>query len=112
MREARRFAPSLNRRKKRICPVISVQLKSEINGAFPCKRHHQKQHLEFLTAFLRTCTRKGRVPKGISTTLTIAFATSDTLASAAAVNAKPFMICFARSAVGPDSYSFKRALSS
>ena len=26
---------------------------SEINGAFLCKRH-QQQHLEFLTAFLRT----------------------------------------------------------
>ena len=26
--------------------AISVQLKSEINGAFPCKRH-QKRHLEF-----------------------------------------------------------------
>jgi hypothetical protein len=26
-----------------------IQLKSEINGAFPCKRH-QKQHLEFCTA--------------------------------------------------------------
>jgi hypothetical protein len=31
----------------------SVQFKSEINGTFLCKRH-QKQHLEFLTAFLRT----------------------------------------------------------
>ncbi|SRR5260370_22663375 len=31
----------------------SVQLRSEINGAFPCKRH-QKQHLEFCTAYLRT----------------------------------------------------------
>ncbi|SRR6266513_6211023 len=31
----------------------SVQLKSEINGAFPCKRH-QKQHLEFCTTLLRT----------------------------------------------------------
>ena len=31
----------------------SVQFKSEINGAFPCKRH-QEQHLEFLTALLRT----------------------------------------------------------
>ncbi len=29
----------------------SVQLKNEINGAFPCKRH-QKQHLEFCTAYL------------------------------------------------------------
>jgi hypothetical protein len=27
----------------------SVQLKSEINGAFPCKRHQQR-HLEFCTA--------------------------------------------------------------
>ncbi len=31
----------------------SVQLKSEINGAFPCKRH-QKQHLEFCTTLLRS----------------------------------------------------------
>jgi hypothetical protein len=31
----------------------SVQLKSEINGAFLCKRR-QKQHLEFCTAYLRT----------------------------------------------------------
>jgi hypothetical protein len=30
----------------------SVQLKSEINGAFPCKRH--QQHLEFCTILLRT----------------------------------------------------------
>ena len=42
---------------------ISVQLKSEINGAFPCKRH-QKQHLEFCTAFLRTRRSGVRVPSG------------------------------------------------
>ena len=58
------------------------------------------------------CTRNGRVPKGISTIFTIAFATSNTSASGADVNSNPFMICFVRLAVGPDSYSFKRALSS
>jgi hypothetical protein len=41
----------------------SVQLKSEINGAFLCKRH-QKQHLEFLTAFLRTRRPGVRIPPG------------------------------------------------
>jgi len=58
------------------------------------------------------CTRNGRVPKGISTIFTMAFATSNTSASGVAVHSKPFMICFVRLAVGPDSYSFKRALSS
>jgi hypothetical protein len=55
------------------------------------------------------CTRNGRVPKGISTIFTIAFATCDTSASGAAVNSNPFMISFARLALGPDSYSFNRA---
>ena len=41
----------------------SVQFKSEINGAFLCKRH-QKQHLEFLTAFLRTRRPGVRIPPG------------------------------------------------
>jgi len=41
----------------------SVQLKSEINGAFPCKRH-QKQHLEFCTTLLRTRRSGVRVPPG------------------------------------------------
>jgi hypothetical protein len=41
----------------------SVQFKSEINGAFLCKRH-QKQHLEFLTAFLRTRRLGVRIPPG------------------------------------------------
>jgi hypothetical protein len=41
----------------------SVQFKSEINGTFPCKRH-QKQHLEFLTAFLRTRRQGVRIPPG------------------------------------------------
>ncbi len=40
----------------------SVQLKSEINGAFPCKRH-QKQHLEFCTTLLRTRRSGVRVPR-------------------------------------------------
>ncbi len=31
----------------------SLQFKSEINGAFPCKRH-QKRHLEFCTAYCRS----------------------------------------------------------
>jgi hypothetical protein len=31
----------------------SVQFKSEINGAVPCKRH-QRQHLEFFTTFFGT----------------------------------------------------------
>ena len=39
---------------------------------------------------------------------TIAFATSNTSASGAAVNSNPFMISLARLAVGP-SYSFNRA---
>jgi hypothetical protein len=55
------------------------------------------------------CTRNGRVPKGISTIFTIAFATSNTSASGAAVNSNPFMISLARLAVGRDSYSFNRA---
>ena len=41
----------------------SVQFKSEINGTFLCKRH-QKQHLEFLTAFLRTRRPGVRIPPG------------------------------------------------
>jgi hypothetical protein len=41
----------------------SVQFKGEINGAFLCKRH-QKQHLEFLTAFLRTRRPGVRIPPG------------------------------------------------
>ena len=39
----------------------SVQVKSEINGAFPCKRH-QKQHLEFCATYLRTGRTGVRVP--------------------------------------------------
>ncbi len=38
---------------------------------------------------------------------TIALATSDTSAFGTAVKSKPFMICFVRLAVGPDSYSFE-----
>ena len=41
----------------------SVQFKGEINGASLCKRH-QKQHLEFLTAFLRTRRPGVRIPPG------------------------------------------------
>src|SRR6266850_5554312 len=41
----------------------SDQLKSEINGAFLCKRH-QKQHLEFCTTLLRTRRLGVRVPPG------------------------------------------------
>src|SRR5580700_9505622 len=41
----------------------SVQLKSEINGAFPCKRH-QMQHLEFCTILLQTRRSEVRVPRG------------------------------------------------
>jgi hypothetical protein len=41
----------------------SVQFKSEINGMFLCKRH-QQQHLEFLTAFLRTRRPGVRIPPG------------------------------------------------
>ena len=41
----------------------SVQLKSEINGAFLCKRH-QQQHLEFCTTSLRTRRSGVRVPPG------------------------------------------------
>jgi hypothetical protein len=41
----------------------SVQFKSEINGGFLCKRH-QKQDLEFLTAFLRTRRPGVRIPPG------------------------------------------------
>jgi hypothetical protein len=44
----------------------SVQFESEINGAFSCKRH-QKQHLEFLTAFLRTRRPGVRIPPGRTT---------------------------------------------
>jgi hypothetical protein len=40
--------------------------------------------------------------EGISTIFTIAFATSNTSASGAAVNSSPFMISFARLAVDPD----------
>jgi hypothetical protein len=40
----------------------SVQFKSEINGGFLCKRH-QEQHLEFLTAFLRTRGREFESPR-------------------------------------------------
>ena len=39
-------------------PTSSVQLKSEINGAFPCKR--QKRHLEFSTLYYE---REGREPE-------------------------------------------------
>jgi hypothetical protein len=46
--------------------TISVQLrsnfKSEINGAFPCKRH-QKQHIGFCTIFLRTEGREVESPR-------------------------------------------------
>src|ERR1700692_1026448 len=84
MQEARRFAPSLNSRAKiaanrafhsnRASTTLlsdtpshfsptSVQLKSEINGAFPCKRH-QQQHLEFCTILLRTRRSGVRVPPG------------------------------------------------
>jgi len=41
----------------------SVQFKNEINGAFLCKRH-QEQHLEFLTALLRTRRPGVRIPPG------------------------------------------------
>jgi hypothetical protein len=41
----------------------SVQFKSEINGALLCKRH-QQQHLDFLTAFLRTRRSGVRIPPG------------------------------------------------
>jgi hypothetical protein len=72
MQNARRFVPLLNRLAKissnctfhtnGVCTILlsympthfspsSVQFKGEINGAFPCKRH-QKQHLEFCTAYL------------------------------------------------------------
>jgi hypothetical protein len=40
----------------------SLQLKSEINGAFPCKRH-QKQHIGFCTIFLRTEGREVESPR-------------------------------------------------
>jgi hypothetical protein len=39
----------------------SVQLKSEISGAFPCKRHQQR-HLESCTTLLRTRRSGVRVP--------------------------------------------------
>jgi len=45
----------------------SVQFKSEINGAFLCKRH-QKQHLEFCTAYLRTRGSGVRVSPGAPVT--------------------------------------------
>src|SRR6267143_2949979 len=41
----------------------SVQFKSEINDALPRKRH-QKQHLEFCTAYLRSRGSGVRVPPG------------------------------------------------
>src|ERR1700674_4859063 len=47
-------------------PGISVQLRSNSRAsemAFPCKRH-QKQHLEFCTAYLRTRRPGVRVPPG------------------------------------------------
>lgn len=41
----------------------SVQFKSEINDAFPCKRH-QKRHLEFCIAHLRSRGLGVQVPPG------------------------------------------------
>src|SRR5271169_3845055 len=41
----------------------SVQFKGDIDDAFLCKRH-QKQRLEFLTAFLRTRRPGVRIPPG------------------------------------------------
>src|SRR6266576_5381037 len=41
----------------------SVQLKGEINGAFPCRRH-QKQHLEICITLLRTRMSRVRNPPG------------------------------------------------
>ena len=58
-----------------------------------------------------TWTRNGRFPNGVSTTLTMAFATSVTSAPGAAVRAKPCMISSPSFAVGPDEYSLKRLLS-
>src|SRR5580704_4491200 len=58
-----------------------------------------------------TWMRKGRFPKGMSTTLTIAFATSATSASGTAVRANPCMISSSSFAVGPDAYSAARLLS-
>jgi hypothetical protein len=58
------------------------------------------------------CTRKGRVPKGILKTSTTTLATCEASASGGEVNSKPFRICLARRAVGPDAYAFVRALSS
>src|ERR1700682_2955095 len=43
--------------------LTSVQFKSEINGAFPCKRH-QKRHLEFCTAHLRSRVSGVRISPG------------------------------------------------
>ena len=42
----------------------SVQFKDEINGASPLCKRRQKQHLEFLTAFLRTRRPGVRIPPG------------------------------------------------
>ena len=53
-------------------------------------------------------TLKGRLPKGVSTTLAIAAPTADASASGGTMAAKALCICSPRPLLGPASYSARR----